>query len=407
MDTRATICVTGVGAVTPAGPTADALWDAVRAGRSRAAPVPSLLESGHPVAIACVADDPVAPAGMAPKAFRRMDRFAQLGLAAGVAAFADARLGDPDPSRIGVVVGNAVGGRATSDKESAAYARLGPGGVSPLMPTMTMPNAAAAMLSLHLGSTGPCHTIATTCASGLDAIGHAMSLLWSGRADVVLAGGCEATITPVTMAAFAALNALSIRQDRPEAASRPFDADRDGFVMGEGAAFLALEREADAVARGASVRGRLLGYASSSDAYHLTQPHPEGRGAEAAMRGALREAGLAPSDIGHVNAHGTSTPMNDATEAAVIRRVFGDDAPPVTALKGVTGHMLGASGAAEALIALASASTGTIPPVANHTRTDPECRIDVVHGAPRSIPAGPAITNSFGFGGHNASLVVV
>lgn len=406
MGSTTSICVTGLGAATPAGPTVDDLWDAALAARPTARSIGPLREAGHAVHIGSPAPDPRAPDGMTAKAFRRMDRFAQLALAAGVEAFRDAAVHVENPERLAIVVGNAVGGRATSDSESVRYAAGGPGAVSPLMPTMTMPNAAAAMLAIHLGASGPAHTIATTCASGVDALGYGMSLLRAGRADAVLAGGCECTLTPVTMAAFSALNALSTRTGDPSAASRPFDRDRDGFVMGEGAAFVVLERQTDAVARGATVHGRILGYGSTSDAFHLTQPHPEGTGAEAAVRMALRDADVAPSDITHVNAHGTSTPLNDRVEATVIRRVFGSHEPPVTALKGVTGHLLGASGTAEAIVTLKSLREGVVPPVANHCTTDPQCPVDVVSGSPRRISSGPALTNSFGFGGHNAALVL-
>ena len=401
------VCVTGVGSVTPAGPGAAALWSAAVAAVSTAVTLPDLVASGHRVTIGCPVREVSPPAGLAAKAFRRMDRFAQLGVAAGVEAFDDAGQPDVANDRLAIVVGNAVGGRRTSDRESISYARSGPDAVSPLMPTMTMPNAAAAMLSIQLGATGPCPTVATTCASGVDAIGHAVGLLQTDQADVVVAGGCESTLSPVTMAAFAALNALSSRNDEPQRASRPFDRARDGFVMGEGAAFLVLEREADARARNARIHGRILGYAATTDSFHLTQPHPAGRGVETAVRGALRAADVTAADITHLNAHGTSTPLNDRTEATVIGRVFGNTALPVTALKGVTGHMLGASGAAEALVTLAALQNGLVPPVANHTEPDPDCPVDVVVSEPRHIRPGPALTTSFGFGGHNAALVLV
>jgi len=400
------VAVTGMAAVTPAGGTARDLWDAFLAARPTAGPVTRFDTSGHAVRIGCQAPDLQAPPAVSPKQFRRMDRFAQLALTAALDAVADAGPGDVPPGRVAVVVGNAVGGRATSDAESARYAHDGPRAVSPLMPVMTMPNAAAAMISIALGSTGPVHTLATTCASGADAIGYGRALLAAGIADVVVAGGCEATLTPVTMAAFAALGALSGRNDDPAAASRPFDAARDGFVMGEGAAFVVLEREEDARARGARSHGVVLGYGCSSDAHHLTVPHPAGAGAAAAMRMALADAGVAPADVGHVNTHGTSTPLNDAVEAAALVEVFGTAPPPATALKGVTGHLLAASGVAEAITTLQAVAAGTVPPVANHTTTDPACPIDVVHGTARSVAPAPALSNSFGFGGHNASLVL-
>lgn len=400
------IALTGVGAFTPAGATADALWQALLSGVSTARRIDHFDASGHGVRIGCPAGTPEAPEGMSAKEFRRADPFARFALSAAVEAFVHAGRPRTDPARIAVVVGNAVGGRTVSDEESVRFARGGPGAVSPLMPVMTMPNAAAALISIHLGVHGPTHTIATTCASGADAIGHGMSLLHRDLVDVVLAGGCEATLTPVTLAAFSQLGALSGRNDEPQAASRPFDRDRDGFVMGEGAAFVVLERQADARARAADEIATLVGYATTSDAHHLTIPRPDGAGAVAAMRAALRQADVAPADIGHINAHGTSTRLNDATEAAAINEVFLDAPPCTTATKGVTGHLLGASGAAEVVATALSLRHGLVPPVANHATTDPSIHLDVVADRPRPIDRRPALTNSFGFGGHNACLVI-
>lgn len=401
------IVVSGTGLISPLGSGVDALWEGLLRGRSPARVLEQLEGWNLPVTFGCAVDELEAPASVTEKQFRRLDPFARFGLIAALAAVADARAEGMDPTRTTIIVGNAVGGRASSDRESIAFAGGGVDAVSPLMPVVSMPNAAAVAISLALGITGPALTVATTCASGADAIGLARSLLRSGSTDLVIAGGCEATLTPVTLAAFARLGALSARALDPGAASRPFDRDRDGFVMGEGGGFMVLERESDARARGIEPRGRILGYGASSDAHHLSSPHPSGRGALSAMGLALRDADLSPEDIGHVNAHGTSTRLNDAVEAAALTQLFGRDrVPPVTAPKGVTGHMLGASGSIEAIAAMRSARTGVIPPIANHDHTDPTITLDLVAGEARTVRPAPALSNSFGFGGHNACLIL-
>jgi 3-oxoacyl-[acyl-carrier-protein] synthase II len=273
---------------------------------------------------------------------------------------------------------------------------------------MMMANATAGIIGIHLGWMGPNLCITTACAAGANAIGEGVRLIRDELADAVMAGGTECSITPPAVAAFARMGALSKRNDEPELASRPFDADRDGFVMGEGAGMVLLERSDRATARGARIYGEIAGYGTNSDAFHITAPSQGGAGAAACMQLAIDDAGLTAADIGHINAHGTSTELNDSAEAEAIRKVFGDAAPPVTSTKGVTGHLVGAAGAIEAIAALQGARTGIVPPTANHHRLgDDIAEIDVVHGEPRSIPVGPALSNSFGFGGHNAALVLV
>jgi 3-oxoacyl-[acyl-carrier-protein] synthase II len=267
-----------------------------------------------------------------------------------------------------------------------------------------MPNAAAAAVSLKGGFRGPCLCIATACAAGAHAIGEGMRLLREGSADLVVAGGTEAPLTPWVLAGFAAAGALSTRSDEPSAASRPFDRYRDGFVMAEGAAVLVLERDADARARGATVHARLVGYGRNTDAHHMVAPPSDGRGAADCMHLALADAGAAPGDVAHVNAHGTSTVQNDAGEAAAIAAVFGMSSPPVTSVKGVLGHAIGAAGAIEALAAVLTLASRTVPPTANCTNPDPDLPIDVVT-EPRSLSDGLVVSNSFAFGGHNAVLV--
>jgi 3-oxoacyl-[acyl-carrier-protein] synthase II len=266
-----------------------------------------------------------------------------------------------------------------------------------------MANATAALIAIHHGFTGPNLAVATACATGANAVGEGARMVRDGTADVVVCGGTEASVSPVAMAAFTRMGALSRNPD-PALASRPFDDERDGFVMGEGAAFLVLEPYERAVARGAVIRGEILGYGMTCDAHHITAPLEDGAGATASMEMALADAGLDASQIGHVNAHGTSTPLNDAAEAAAIAKVFGANALPVTSGKGVTGHLIGASGAVEAVAALLAANEGTVPPTANHNHTD--LPVDVVAGAPRSIVQAPALSTSFAFGGHNAALIV-
>ncbi|MEV7775662.1 beta-ketoacyl-[acyl-carrier-protein] synthase family protein [Kitasatospora sp. NPDC086791] len=404
--TRPPIAVTGLGVVSPAGHTVQEFWHTVASGHSTATTLTDPALARHRVRLGC----PVAPLpadGPVPaKDARRLDPFAHYGTLAALAAHRDAGSPDPEAGRSAIVVGNAVGGRTTSDRESALYTEHGPLRVSPLMPLVTMPNAAASQIAMRLRWSGPALTIATTCASSADAIGHAALLLETGRADVVIAGGCEATLTPVTLAAFGNLGAHSLRNDDPAHASRPFDTDRDGFVMGEGAGFLVLERLDDARARHATPYALLAGYGSSSDAYHLSNPRPDGAGAVAAMRAALTDAGLTPADIAHVNAHGTSTVHNDRAEAAALAAVFGPHGVPVTSTKGAIGHLIGAAGAVELIAAIEAMNTRTVPPTANHEKTEEGLDLDVVHTTARPIASGAALSNSFGFGGHNSTLVV-
>ncbi|MER7765613.1 beta-ketoacyl-[acyl-carrier-protein] synthase family protein [Kitasatospora sp. NPDC096140] len=404
--TRPPIAVTGLGVVSPAGHTVQEFWHTVASGRSTATALTDVALARHRVRLGCRVSDLPADGPVPAKDARRLDPFAHYGTLAALAAHADAGSPRPEPGRSAIVVGNAVGGRTTSDRESALYTEHGPLRVSPLMPLVTMPNAAAAQIAMRLAWSGPALTIATTCASSADAIGHAALLLETHRADVVIAGGCEATLTPVTLAAFGNLGAHSQRNDDPARASRPFDTERDGFVMGEGAGFLVLERLDDARARGRTPYALLAGYGSSSDAYHLSNPRPDGAGAVTAMRAALADAGLSPADIAHVNAHGTSTVHNDRAEAAALRTVFGPHAVPVTSTKGAIGHLIGAAGAVELIAAVQAMNTRTVPPTANHEKTEEGLDLDVVHTAPRPIRSGAALSNSFGFGGHNSTLVV-
>ena len=405
--TRYRVAVTGMGVKTPAGNDLDAFWAGLVAGRSTVGPVERLQGVADlPVTFGCeVRDfDPVAYLG--PKEARRADRVAQLGVAAAADALADAGTVDADPSRCGVIAGTGVGGLTTQSEEERVMFERGAMRVSPFLVPMMMANATAGLIGMRNGWTGPNLCVATACAAGAHAVGEGARLIRDGSSDMVLAGGTESALVPVAIAAFARMGALTSRRDAPEVASRPFDVGRDGFVMGEGAAFLVLERWEHAVARGARIHGEVLGYGRNADAYHITAPAPGGGGAVACMELALEDAGLRPADIGHVNAHGTSTPLNDAAEAAALGKVFGGAVPPVTSVKGVTGHLVGAAGATEAVAALLSLQREQVPPTANHETTDPEIALDVVAGAPRAVAPKPVLSNSFGFGGHNATLIL-
>jgi 3-oxoacyl-[acyl-carrier-protein] synthase II len=305
-----------------------------------------------------------------------------------------------------VIAATGVGGLETMEINESTFLERGASRVSPFFVPMMMPNATAGVVAMQLGWTGPNLCVATACAAGAHAIGEGVRLIRDGTADVVMAGGTEAAVTPLTIAAFARMGALSSRNDAPERASRPFDADRDGFVIGEGAGCVVLEPLERARARGATIYGEVAGYGRNADAYHITAPSPGGAGAAVCMQLALDDAGVEPSAIGHVNAHGTSTPLNDAAEAEAVRKVFGDSAPVVTSTKGVTGHLIGAAGAVEAVAALLSVRDGIVPPTANLEKLGDDIELDVVAGSPREIGPKPAISNSFGFGGHNACLVI-
>jgi 3-oxoacyl-[acyl-carrier-protein] synthase II len=402
---RPRVVVTGLGLKTPAGNDVASFWETVLAGQSMAANITSFDTAYLPVRFACQVKDFDGAAYLGPKEVRRVDRNAQLGFAAGIDALKDA--GDPgaDPARCAVVAGVGIGGLSTLEDQEKLLLERGPLRVTPFLVPMMMPNATPAIIAMNLGWTGPNICVATACAAGTHAIGEGVRLIRDNTADVVLAGGAEAVVVPIAIAAFARMGALSGRHDDPGSASRPFDVDRDGFVIGEGAAFLVLERLDRAMARGARIYGEVLGYGRNADAYHITAPSPGGSGAAACMQLALDDAGLEPSAIGHVNAHGTSTPLNDASEAEAIAKVFNGSAPPVTSTKGVTGHLIAAAGAVEAAASVLAVRDGVAPPTANHERTDPDVNIDVIAGSPRKL-SGPVLSNSFGFGGHNATLVV-
>ncbi|MBP0458782.1 beta-ketoacyl-[acyl-carrier-protein] synthase family protein [Streptomyces bomunensis] len=397
--------MTGLGLVTAAGADAAAAWATVMTGRSTATRDPEL--AGLAVDFSCRVPGFDAAALLGPAAAWRLDRFTQLAIVAARQAVTDAGL-DPetwDGTRVGVIVGNSLGGTATWEQQHRRLLEDGPKSVSPLTIPMGMPNMVAGYVAIDVGARGPSMVTATACASGTTAIGLARDLLRGGACDIVLAGGTESALTPAAITGLQRMGGLSGRTDDPAAASRPFDAARDGFVAAEGAGMLVLERPEDARARGARPYAHVVGFGSSSDAYHATAPDPSGAGMERALRAALADAGIAPDAVDHVNAHGTSTPLNDVTESRVLRRVLGER-PLVTSTKGVTGHPLAAAGAVEAGFAALALRHSVVPPTANLTRLDPEIDIDVVSGEARRAEMEIAVSTSLGFGGHNAALVL-
>ncbi|MFE0805457.1 beta-ketoacyl-[acyl-carrier-protein] synthase family protein [Streptomyces sp. NPDC058812] len=402
---RVEIAVTGLGLVTPAGHTVEANWAALCQGRSLAATDPDLAEL--PVDFSCRVTDFDAETELGRGSARRVDRFIQFALVAARRAVADAGLDRRtwEAERVGVVLG--VGSNSLSAYVTE-FGHLGAGRperVSPLALPRSVPSMAAGEVAIDLGVRGPNFTTASACASGATAIGVARDLLRSGTCDIVLAGGSESARSRMTATCFTRMRALSRRRAEPDLASRPFDAQRDGFVLGEGAGILVLERACAARARRAPVLALLRGYGAGADAHHPIAPHPQGDGAVRAIHTALADAGCGPGNVGHVNAHGTSTPLNDAAEARALVRVFGDDGPPVTASKGVIGHALGAAGAIQAAYTVLALRHAAVPPVANFDGQDGDRKLDIVAGRPRPTRGEAGISCSFGFGGQNAVLL--
>ena len=404
------VVVTGLGCVTPLGVDAAATWQGVVSSRSGVTRLPEDFDPRLPVRIAARVPGPVDVGDLPPKELRRLDRTILLALAAAREALADAGLaaGDAcDRDRMGVAIGSGIGGIGTLLENHRALLEAGPRRVSPFFVPMTLANMPAGMVAIRHGLRGPnlCHV--TACASAAHALGESLRILQRGDADVMLAGGTEAAIHPLVVAGFANMQALSRRNDEPSRASRPFDRDRDGFVLAEGAALLVLEREAHARARGARVRAHFVGYGASADALHIAAPDPEGVGARRCMQIALADAGRAPADVDYVNAHATSTPAGDEMEAKALHAVFGThiERLAVSSTKGATGHLLGAAGGLEALLCVLALETGTLPPTINLENPDPECALDHVAGKARAARARVALSNSFGFGGVNAALL--
>ena len=403
------VVVTGLGATTPVGGTVPETWEAILAGRSGARTMDFDWVAKYELPVTFAAQIHTPPDQVLAKVeTRRLDPSSQYALIAAREAWADAGAPEPDPERLAVAVGSGIGGVWTLLSQWDTLREKGPRRVYPLSVPMLMPNGPSAAISLELGARAGAHTPVSACASGAEGMGYAVQMIRSGRADVVVAGGTEAAIHPMPIAGFAAMQALSTRNDDPAAASRPYDKDRDGFVLGEGAAIIVLESEAHARARGAKIYAELAGVGMSADAYHITAPEPEGAGASRAMLEAVSTAGGTLRDVVHINAHATSTPVGDVAETNAIRRAFGDlaDSIPVSATKSMTGHLLGAAGALEAIFTILALHHRLAPASINLDTMDPQISLDVVHGAHRQLPAGDllALDNSFGFGGHNVAL---
>ena len=404
------VVITGLGTLNPLGNDVPATWEAICAGRSGIGPITLFDAVEHQTRIAgeVKSFDPVARFGR--KEARRMARLTQLALAATDEALADAGLKDTpvNRQRAGVIVGSGMGALDPIHEAADTLRDRGPGRVSPFFVPMMLADTPSAQISITYGLTGPNLAIYTACATGNNALGEAAAAIRRGAADITLAGGTEACILPLALAGFNSMGAISTRNDEPERASRPFDAGRDGFVVSEGAAVLVLEEREHALARGAAVYGELLGYGTSADAYHITMPSEAGEGAAESMRAALRDAGLATDDIDYINAHGTSTPLNDQAETAAIKRLFGERAYaiPVSSTKSMTGHLLGAGGALEAILCLLAMRDGVVPPTINYEQPDPACDLDYVPNMARPAELRVVMSNAFGLGGHNATLIL-
>ena len=412
-DSHRRVVITGLGAITPVGKDVSSTWSALLAGKSGARPI-TLFETTdeYVTRIACEVKDFDPLTFLEKKEARRYDRFAQFSVGAADEAMRSAGLeGTPKgvaPERFGVIFGSGIGGIATMEAQHDLLKDRGPGRVSPFFIPMFIPDIAAGLISIRFGAKGPNYATVSACASSAHAIGDAFRFIQRGDADIMIAGGGEATITPLAVAGFASMRALSTRNDDPEAASRPFDAARDGFVIGEGAGCVILEALETAVARSATIVAEVAGYGVSGDAHHITMPAPEGEGAQHAMRMAMDDAGVSVEDVDYINAHGTSTPANDRNETAAIKKVLGDSAYSVIvgSTKSMTGHLLGAAGGVEAVILALVCQEDRIPPTINLTNPDPDCDLDYGRHGVVERPVDVALSNSFGFGGHNACLAI-
>jgi 3-oxoacyl-[acyl-carrier-protein] synthase II len=406
---RRRVVVTGIGMVSPLGNDVASTWESLVAGESGAGPITRFDTTGYAVQFACEASDFDPTVWIERKQARRMDRFAQLALSAARMAEADSGISvAQEPDRVGAAVATGIGGLKAFEDCLQVLIERGPDRTSPFSIVQIIPNMAAAWVSMELGTQGPLATETTACAASNMALGDGLDAIRLGRADVMFCGGTEAPVTRVGIAGFSAMRALSQRNDDPKRASRPFDAERDGFVMGEGGAMLVLEDLEHARERGAKVYAELLGYGVSSDATHVTEPDPSGANPARAMQMAFADAGIAPEDVGYVNAHGTSTPLGDPAETRVLKLALGEEnahATPVSSTKGATGHCLGAAGAVEAIFTILAVQNGVLPPTINYETPDPLCDLDYIPNEARRAPIEIGVSNSFGFGGHNACVV--
>lgn len=407
---RKRVVVTGMGCISPVGNTVKETWASLLAGKSGAGPITHFDASKHKTRFAAEVKgfDPVA--FFSAREARKMDRFTQFATVAAMEALAQAglKIDESNRDRVGVVIGTGIGGIGTIMEQAAVLHERGVDRVSPFLIPMMISDSAAGMIAIRFGARGPNMSIATACATGSNTIGEAAEMIRRGSADAIVAGGAEGALVPITMAGMNVIGALSTRNDDPQSASRPFDKDRDGFLMGEGAGVVILESLESANARGAAILAEINGYGTSDDAHHVSAPAENGAGAALSMQFALDDAGLGVGDIQYINAHGTSTYLNDKSETAAIKTVFGETAYsiPVSSTKSMTGHLLGASGAVEAIFSILAIREGIIPPTINYHTPDPECDLDYVPNQPRKAALRHVISNSFGFGGHNATLVV-
>ncbi|HAV42986.1 TPA: beta-ketoacyl-[acyl-carrier-protein] synthase II [bacterium] len=403
------VVVTGVGAVTPVGVDVSSFWDSLLTGRSGVSRITRFSLEGYRSQIAAEIKDFDPSRFLDQKDQRHMARFTQFAYAAARMAIEDAGLDlkKEDPTKIGVLIGSGIGGLDVIEEEHKKLLEEGPRKITPFFIPKLITDIASGWVSISFGFKGPNSAVVTACASGAHAIGDAYRIIQRQEAEVMVTGGTEAAITPLALAGFSAARSLSTRNDDPERASRPFDRERDGFVVGEGAGIVILESKEHAVERGAHIYGEIVGYGMSGDAYHLTAPAPRGEGAARAIKAAIKDAGVAPEDVDYINAHGTSTPLNDKCETEAIKDVFKESAYkiPISSTKSMIGHLLGAAGGVEFIVTLLTIERGVIHPTINYESPDPECDLDYVPNSPREARVNVAISSSFGFGGHNAVLI--
>ncbi len=406
------VVITGMGVVSPVGLDLETTWDSLIHGRHGFGPIAQFDTEGFEVQFAAEVKDFDPLKWMGRKEARKFDPYVKFALAASIMAVdhsgLDMENGNVDGDRVGVIIGAGIGGMWTWETQHKALLNKGPRRVSPHFIPMMIANMASGQVSIRFSARGPSFAPVSACSSGAHAIGEAYRVLQRGTADVMICGGAEAAITPLSIGGFASMKALSTRNDSPETSSRPFDQGRDGFVMGEGSGIVVLEELEFARARGATIYGELAGYGMTADAYHITAPSPEGRGAARAMSMAVEEGGLNPDEVDHINAHGTSTPLNDKLETIAIKVAFGDHAKSImiNSTKSMTGHLLGAAASVEFIATTMAMREGIIPPTINYETADPECDLDYVPNKAREVTLRAAITNSFGFGGHNVSLLI-
>lgn len=407
---RRRVVITGLGCITPLGLDVNTTWRNILAGKSGVGPITHFDASNFKTKIAAEVKGFDGVALFGSREVRRMDRFCQFALAAARQAVQDAGLiiNDENRDRIGALVGSGIGGLTTLFDQINIYFDRGPSRVSPFVINMMIPDSAGGAIAIDLGIHGPNYAITAACATGAYAIGEAVEIIRRGSADVMLAGGSESVIVPITLAGLNVMTAISTRNEEPEQASRPFDADRDGFVMGEGVAVLVVEALDYAQARGVRPLAEVTGFGATNDAFHITAPPEKGEGAAACMTLALKDAGLKTTDIGYINAHGTSTWLNDKSETAAIKAVFGEQAynVPISSTKSMIGHLLGAAGAVEAVMCVKALQDNWLPPTINYEIPDPECDLDYIPNTARQVNIRHVMTNSFGFGGHNAVLII-